>query len=180
MKTSRLALPVCILVLISGASAFATEQSNQPLTGSMLDQPHAPAAQPAQTYPLASGRGQPTPFGDNTVTGKTVAAPAPAPKAVAKAPPPLPPAPEPVAAPPVAAPPIVEPVAMAPKPRQFGDTTRDLLKLQASGDAAGKKLPILGDEASASYKRYVDSFSHPLPEYYQPAVKVQGTGNGGN
>ena len=63
--------------------------------------------------------------------------------------------------------------ASAPIKREFGQATRDLLHLQASGTAAAKKLPILGDQASASYKRYIDSFKHPLPEHFEEAVKTQ-------
>ena len=65
------------------------------------------------------------------------------------------------------------PAASAPAKREFGQATRDLLHLQASGTAAAKKLPILGDQASASYKRYIDSFKHPLPEHFEEAVKTQ-------
>ncbi|MFC5743256.1 DUF3613 domain-containing protein [Dyella tabacisoli] len=53
---------------------------------------------------------------------------------------------------------------------QVGDTTRHLLQLQADGTQAGKHLPMLGDEASASYRRYLKSFEHPIPEYYQTTV----------
>jgi len=51
-----------------------------------------------------------------------------------------------------------------------GSTTRQLLRMQASGSQAGRRLPMLGDEASASYKRYIDSFNHPIPEFYQTTI----------
>lgn len=160
MKTHRAVFPIACLALLASANACAA-QTNQPLTGNMLDHPQAPAAQPAATYPLDSGRGQATPYGDNTVTGRTVPAPSPASaQQVAKADPPT--------AATAPAPVYEEP---APKQRAFGQTTRDLLRLQASGARSGNKLPILGDEASASYKRYIDSFSHALPEFFETTVK---------
>jgi hypothetical protein len=83
------------------------------------------------------------------------------------------PAPVPFAAP--------APVALAlPAHAQIGDTTRALLQLQASGERAGGHLPILGDQASASYARYLDSFKHPIPEYLEKSVRkdVSGSGSG--
>jgi hypothetical protein len=52
----------------------------------------------------------------------------------------------------------------------IGDTTRHLLQLQASGAQAARPLPMLGDEATASYRRYLKSFEHPIPEFYTPTV----------
>jgi hypothetical protein len=52
----------------------------------------------------------------------------------------------------------------------IGDTTRYLLQLQASGAQAAKPLPMLGDEATTSYRRYLKSFEHPIPEFYTPTV----------
>jgi hypothetical protein len=59
--------------------------------------------------------------------------------------------------------------------RRLGTETRALLDAQADGLAAGPELPILGPVASASWKRYVNSFGHPIPEWF--AVKV-GSGSG--
>ena len=60
-----------------------------------------------------------------------------------------------------------------------GSTTRRLLDLQASGSLAGKRLPMLGDQASAAYVRYLKSFEHPIPEFYQTSVgKSSGRGGG--
>lgn len=61
-------------------------------------------------------------------------------------------------------------------PSQVGDATRALLRLQASGERAGTPLPILGDQASASYKRYIDSFTHPIPAYLAPNVRPDASG----
>lgn len=60
---------------------------------------------------------------------------------------------------------------------QIGDATRQLLQMQADGHRAGRQLPMLGDEASASYRRYLKSFNHDIPEFYEAAVAKDG-GNG--
>jgi hypothetical protein len=60
---------------------------------------------------------------------------------------------------------------------QIGDTTRSLLQWQADGRYAAKPLPILGNEASASYQRYLKSFEHPIPEFYDTNLE-KGTENG--
>ena len=69
-------------------------------------------------------------------------------------------------APPAAATSSVAP----PQPKPIGQATRGLLQLQASGEAAAPLLPMLGAPASAAYKRHLDSFSHPIPEYFDTAV----------
>lgn len=51
-----------------------------------------------------------------------------------------------------------------------GSTTRQLLQMQADGSHAGKHLPIPGQEASASYVRYLKSFEHAIPAFYENAV----------
>lgn len=65
-----------------------------------------------------------------------------------------------------------------PPPRtEIGQTTRDLLRMQAAGTHAGPRLPILGDQAAASYQRYLKSFEHEIPEFLKTSVKkdVSGT-----
>ncbi|MGE6333517.1 DUF3613 domain-containing protein [Stenotrophomonas sp. NPDC077659] len=52
----------------------------------------------------------------------------------------------------------------------IGDTTRGLFRLQASGQQAGARLPILGDQASASYARYMKSFDHEIPDFFETGV----------
>ena len=64
---------------------------------------------------------------------------------------------------------IADPQSMQSAPPR-GTVTRSLLDLQVSGSRAGKALPILGDEASASYVRYMKSFEHPIPEFFQGTV----------
>ncbi|WP_411851184.1 DUF3613 domain-containing protein [Stenotrophomonas sp. LGBM10] len=66
-------------------------------------------------------------------------------------------------------------------PTRIGDATRALLQLQADGTQAGPRLPILGDQAAASYARYLKSFEHEIPEYMKTNVRkdVSGTNDGG-
>ncbi|OEZ00400.1 MULTISPECIES: DUF3613 domain-containing protein [Stenotrophomonas] len=63
------------------------------------------------------------------------------------------------------------------RPAEVGDATRALLRLQASGERASAPLPILGDQATASYKRYIDSFTHPIPAYLAPNVRQGASGS---
>jgi len=53
---------------------------------------------------------------------------------------------------------------------RVGDVTRTLLQAQADGRVAGPRLPMLGVTADASWQRYLDSFKHPLPEFYEDKV----------
>ncbi|MNK44760.1 hypothetical protein D3C87_635020 [compost metagenome] len=93
--------------------------------------------------------------------------------------------PAPAPAPPHAA--LAAATSRAPAPRatppaapaQIGDTTRALLQLQASGSQAGARLPMLGDQASLSYARYLQSFTHPIPEFLDTSVRKEIAGPGG-
>ncbi|SFA80729.1 Protein of unknown function [Collimonas sp. OK607] len=53
---------------------------------------------------------------------------------------------------------------------RIGDVTHTLLQAQADGRVAGPRLPMLGATADASWQRYLDSFKHPLPEFYENKV----------
>lgn len=86
----------------------------------------------------------------------------------------------------VAPSPAREPAAMPAAPADYvsattyyathvGDTTRQLLQMQASGDRAGPPRPMLGAEASASYQRYLKSFEYPIPEFYEATVGKNAT-----
>lgn len=57
-------------------------------------------------------------------------------------------------------------------PTPIGDETRALLAAQAQGAQAGNALPTLGATASASWRRYLKSFDHPLPEWFSEKVEV--------
>ncbi len=75
-----------------------------------------------------------------------------------------PPAPGPVP------PPAYRAASVATLSAEPGQATRDLIRLQASGTQAGPGLPVLGDQARASYARYLKSFEHELPEYFENTV----------
>jgi hypothetical protein len=91
------------------------------------------------------------------------------------------------AAPPAVASVYVAPAAAAPSPvgqhrspgTSVGETTRNLLQMQVDGSQAGKPLPMLGVEASASYSRYLKSFNHDIPEFYKTTVG-NSSNSGGN
>ncbi|MFK2932337.1 DUF3613 domain-containing protein [Dyella agri] len=59
---------------------------------------------------------------------------------------------------------------------EVGDTTRYLLGLQADDDRPGTRLPMLGNQASAGYDRYMKSFNHGIPEFYESSVGKNGSG----
>ncbi len=69
------------------------------------------------------------------------------------------------------------PAAAAPAAEEnFGDVTRGLLAAQADGRRAGNALPVLGPVSTAAWNRYLDSFKHPIPEWFDQHVdtgKVQ-------
>ncbi|QGM01600.1 DUF3613 domain-containing protein [Stenotrophomonas maltophilia] len=74
-----------------------------------------------------------------------------------------------------AAAPVVRPVRS-----QIGDTARGLFRLQASGQQAGQRLPILGDQATLSYARYIKSFEHEIPDFFEADVaKSKGSSSSG-
>lgn len=74
-----------------------------------------------------------------------------------------------------AAAPSAAPAATAPAPReeQFGDITRGLIGLQASGQRAGPGQPLQGAVATAAWKRYMKSFEHPIPQWFGDGVQQQ-------
>ncbi|MDV5766645.1 DUF3613 domain-containing protein [Stenotrophomonas maltophilia] len=128
------------------------QAQQQPLTGQMLGggTPAAPASQPLQSESLA------------TVDLAT------------------PPAPVPQAAPAAVATTDGNAAAARPGRSQIGDTTRDLFRLQASGQQAGQRLPILGDQATLSYARYMKSFEHEIPDFFETDVaKSKGSSSSG-
>lgn len=56
------------------------------------------------------------------------------------------------------------------RPPFVGSTARHLLDAQANGRAAAPGQPVYGATASLSWKRYVDTFSHPIPEFLESRV----------
>lgn len=135
----------CMLPVLAGLSFAAVVQAQtpqQPLTGQMLGgAAPAPAAAPLHSEPLAAVDVSP------------------------------PPAAAPIAAP--AAPetrPDFGGTQLQPNTSQIGDTTRSLFRLQASGEVAGARLPILGDQATSSYARYLKSFQYDIPQFFETDV----------
>ena len=61
-----------------------------------------------------------------------------------------------------------------------GSVTRQLFAMQSQGTNAGRLLPIPGPEASASYQRYLKSFAHPIPEFYETTVSKNASSASGS
>lgn len=135
----------CLLPVLAGLSLAAVVQAQtpqQPLTGQMLGgAAPAPAAAPLHSEPLATVDVSPPP------AAAPIAAPA---------------APEPR--------PDFGGTQLQPNTSQIGDTTRSLFRLQASGEVAGARLPILGDQATSSYARYLKSFQYDIPQFFETDV----------
>ena len=73
-----------------------------------------------------------------------------------------------------ATPPVHQPYQPA-TPLQVGDATRNLIRLQASGQSAAPQLPMLGHASSAAYQRYLKSFTHNIPEFFDTTVSSTGS-----
>jgi hypothetical protein len=64
--------------------------------------------------------------------------------------------------------------------RQVGDATKEWLQLQSSGAEASEPLPMLGAEATAAYRRYLDSFNSKIPPFFASSLQSQqGSSQGG-
>ncbi|HDS1075203.1 hypothetical protein A7X84_06950 [Stenotrophomonas maltophilia] len=127
--------------------AGAVQAQQQPLTGRMLG---GPSASPAATVPMQA---EPLP---------TVELAAPAASA------------EVTGAQPATVATDVAPPATPRTRMQSGEATRNLFRLQASGQQAGQRLPILGDQATLSYARYLKSFEHEIPDFFETDVARSG------
>ena len=156
-------LSLALMLLPAVASAQQT-----PLTGQMrgLGNTLAAAATPAATAPPRPSSAVTTPLGSAAAAAPPAsrqsmdALPAPA-----------------YGIPSDTAPPVV--ARSRPQATVVGETTRYLLQMQADGTRAGRHLPMLGAEASASYDRYMKSFSHDIPEFYKTTVGKDGSGSAG-
>ena len=73
--------------------------------------------------------------------------------------------------------------APAPTPAyEIGQETRTWLELQRSGRAAGRPHPLSAEAANLSYQRYLQSFTHPIPEFYREpdeGFSIDGGSGGG-
>ena len=59
--------------------------------------------------------------------------------------------------------------------RASGEATRRLLQAQAQGESASThQYPMSGDVAQKTYERYVNSFSHPIPEQSASTIAKSG------
>jgi hypothetical protein len=70
--------------------------------------------------------------------------------------------------------------AAAPAEQGFGSQTRLWLATQTSGTASvSEARPMPGEVATLVYQRYLNSFTHPIPERYSSeSFKASGTGGG--
>jgi len=55
---------------------------------------------------------------------------------------------------------------------EVGTRTTQWLDAQREGRMAGNPLPIPGAEAGLSYRRYINSFSKPIPDQLLPDTSV--------
>lgn len=155
-SASALSFVTLSLALVLTSTQAAAQQ--QPITGQMMG-----PGSPAPTTPASVGAAAPA-------THRYAAA-------VVSSPPPAPVAQTDMAG-------TEAPPSTVARPRAHGtpvgETTRTLLQMQADGSQAGKPLPMLGAEASASYARYLKSFNHDIPEFYKTTVGKSGgdTGSG--
>lgn len=142
---ARAMRPVVLLFALGLAPCMTAMAQQRPITGRMMDA--RPAAPAATAAPATSMPGD--------ATGQATS---PAPSGAASG--------DMAAAP--------GPTAMD-EPAAIGQVTRQLLRMQVDGSHAGHRLPMLGDEASAAYRRYIDSFSHPIPEFFETTVGKDGS-----
>jgi len=144
---ARAMRPVMLLFALGLAPCMTAMAQQMPITGRMMD--GQPAAHAPASAPATSmpddATGQATPPPPPDAASRDMATAA---------------APGPTAR--------DEPVAI-------GQVTRQLLRMQVDGSHAGRRLPMLGDEASAAYRRYIDSFSHPIPEFFETTVGKDGS-----
>ena len=69
--------------------------------------------------------------------------------------------------------PLPQAPAAAPAAQEgFGDVTRGLLAAQADGRLAGNALPVLGPVSTAAWNRYLESFKHPIPVWFDRNVEI--------
>lgn len=152
-STRCLAVTTAFAAVAALAPLASQAQSNAPLTGSMSG---GAAAAPGAALPQAQLPQRPVVQQVQTPMQAQPAAAQPAAQAPAQ------PAPQATA-------------SSAPVEENFGDVTRALLAAQADGRRAGGALPILGPVSTAAWNRYLESFSHPIPEYFQKRVETKNT-----
>lgn len=66
-----------------------------------------------------------------------------------------------------------------PQRMQVGDATQRLLALQASGQAASPhSYPVTSDVSQRTYQRYLEGFTHKIPEYSRSTLQGGKSGGG--
>ncbi|HZZ10141.1 MAG TPA: DUF3613 domain-containing protein [Paraburkholderia sp.] len=61
---------------------------------------------------------------------------------------------------------------------RIGESTAAWVQLQASNTEAAAPQPMLGEEATAAYRRYLDSFNNKIPLFFQSSLQSQQGGGG--
>lgn len=70
--------------------------------------------------------------------------------------------------------------AQAAEPPAAGAETRTWLELQRNGAAAPRDArPMPGEVADRVYQRYLQSFTHPIPERFETESFTEGSGGSG-
>lgn len=62
---------------------------------------------------------------------------------------------------------FVSAAAVAAGPTDVGKTTKEALAMQRDGEQAAPLRPMLKDTADQVYQRYLESFTHPIPERFE-------------
>ena len=168
MPDFRISGPLTLAVAVATLMPLASlAQSNAPLTGNMT------SGAPAAGTPAGSPAGSPAAAAAPASTLPQAQLPQRPVVQQVQTPMPQPAAQSAQAAPAAAA---TQTASSAPAVEEnFGDVTRALLAAQADGRRAGGALPILGPVSTAAWNRYLDSFSHPIPEYLQKRVETKNT-----
>ncbi|MBK0055526.1 DUF3613 domain-containing protein [Stenotrophomonas sp. S39] len=155
LSRPRMALAASCLLWASASNA---QSPQPPLTGQMMGGPLPAVAAPAPPVPVHTpATAEPLPTVDLTAPAVASAASTASMQAA------------PVATSSTAA------LALSGN----GATVRHLFQLQASGTQAGARLPMLGDQATASYARYLKSFEHEIPDFFETDV-TRGSGTSGS
>ncbi|CAB3734521.1 DUF3613 domain-containing protein [Achromobacter kerstersii] len=171
MPDFRISGPLTLAVAVATLMPLASlAQSNAPLTGNMTSGAPAagtPAGSPAGSPAAAAAPASTLPQAQLPQRPVVQQVQTPMPQPAAQS------AQSAQAAPAAAA---TQTASSAPAVEEnFGDVTRALLAAQADGRRAGGALPVLGPVSTAAWNRYLDSFSHPIPEYLQKRVETKNT-----
>lgn len=62
----------------------------------------------------------------------------------------------------------------------IGSVTESILDRQRQGNEAGVQLPVSGEVATRTYKRYLDSYNNPMPLFNQTVGSSLKSDSGGD